>query len=128
MFHETFKGGHPTFNEKGERKKRFWWISNTGNVVCTNNWNEEVTTPSVSLTSRNKSDTGYYALSQNYFCEKYVHRLVARFFIPNPFNKKYVNHKDGNPLNNHWRNLEWVTARENQLHRYGHKDYIETPC
>lgn len=44
----------------------------------------------------------------------YAHRLVAQFFIPNPENKKEVNHKDLNKLNNKIENLEWVTASENQ--------------
>ena len=46
----------------------------------------------------------------------YIHVLVANAFIPNPLNLPEVNHKDGNKINNHISNLEWVTSQENSIH------------
>ena len=42
-----------------------------------------------------------------------VHRLVAQAFISNPNNLPCVNHKDENPGNNDFRNLEWCTYKYN---------------
>lgn len=54
-----------------------------------------------------------------------VHRLVCMAFHPiEGFNnyddyKDYqVNHKDGNTLNNHKDNIEWVTSKQNMQHAY----------
>ena len=45
-----------------------------------------------------------------------THRLVAKAFIPNPSDRREVNHKDGNKENNIAYNLEWATRSENMLH------------
>lgn len=48
----------------------------------------------------------------------FVHRLVAKAFLPNPLDLPEVNHIDGNTLNNNVSNLEWCTHLHNVDHAY----------
>lgn len=47
-----------------------------------------------------------------------LHRLVALTYLPNPDNLPIINHKDGNPQNNHVSNLEWCDYSYNLQHSY----------
>ena len=81
----------------------------------------------VSNLGRFKNSTG--VITENYKVVEYIkvsvlnktyalHRLIAKAFLENPENKEHVNHKDGNKLNNILSNLEWITNRENQIHKF----------
>lgn len=61
---------------------------------------------------------------------KKIHRLVAQAFIPNPENKPFINHIDGNRQNNNVTNLEWCTNQENQIHalKYGLNNNYGANC
>lgn len=48
----------------------------------------------------------------------YVHRLVAQYFIPNPENKKCVNHKNCDRADNKVSNLEWCSYKENNNYTF----------
>lgn len=52
-----------------------------------------------------------------------LHRLIAYYFIHNPNNKTFVDHIDGNRLNNKISNLRWVTRSENNHNRLKAKGY-----
>ena len=68
-----------------------------------------------------KSNRGYLqvCLTKNGKSKTFlVHRLVAKTFIENVYNKSQVNHIDGNKENNSVNNLEWCTSSENNKHAF----------
>lgn len=67
------------------------------------------------------SSTGYYMISVsiNNKSKPYrVHRLLAETFIQKKDGCLFVNHIDGNKLNNSLENLEWCTHLENMQHAF----------
>ncbi len=60
---------------------------------------------------------GYYGVNINSRRE-YVHRIVATCFCPRRGEHDEVNHRDGDKLNNDWRNLEWTSHLRNVRHAY----------
>lgn len=51
-----------------------------------------------------------------------VHRLVAHKFVEGySSTNNFVNHIDEDILNNHYKNLEWCTLRQNTIHSTGRK-------
>lgn len=55
----------------------------------------------------------YYVWVSVYPYQYQLHRLMALVFLPNFYNKPYVNHKDHDKTNCKLYNLEWVTPSEN---------------
>lgn len=75
------------------------------------------------IISPSKSNSGYLQVTLYDGSNKkikFIHRAIAESFLPIGENmsdvKINVNHKDGNKLNNHIDNLEWVTCSENIKH------------
>ncbi len=97
-------------------------VSNYGNVRA--NW---IDVPRRNLSHRTKIEkqkplrswvhtTGYARVGLGRNNQKYVHRLVAEAFLPNPNNLTQIDHIDGNRLNNSVDNLRWVSAKQNSLY------------
>lgn len=81
------------------------------------------------IKSQRKKNNGYLIVDlykDNIQKTCHVHRLVADAFIPNPYGKETVNHRDGVVTNNVLDNLEWATPREQNLHFY--RNGLKTQC
>lgn len=69
------------------------------------------------ILSFSNNGTGYKQVclcKDNVKSTKYVHRLVAEAFVPNPNNYTDINHKNEKRDDNMASNLEWCTKKYNQ--------------
>lgn len=63
-----------------------------------------------------KKENGYYIVTlhkDGKQSSRYVHRLIAETFLPNPNGLPQVNHKNENPADNRLINLEWCDGKYN---------------
>ena len=93
-------------------------ISNLGNIK--NRKGE------LMVVGKRKSNSGYYQVrfyKDNKYYYRYIHRMMAIAFIPNPNKYLEINHKDEARDNNMVHNLEWCDRSYNN--NYGTaNDYI----
>ena len=100
-----------------------YFISNDGRVYCNlgkGNRKNGKTVPLYEIKPR-PGKNGYSRIyarqtSTNMRKDLYVHRLVAKYFIPNPMNKPQINHKNCDRSDNRVENLEWCTSKENNAY------------
>lgn len=67
------------------------------------------------------SNSGYiqvrlYKNGKYYY--RYIHRLMAIAFLPNPNNYRTVNHINGNKMDNRIANFEWASDEMQQRHAF----------
>lgn len=105
----------------------YYEISNLGNVrskertvICSNGDLKPIKSR---ILSPGNNGSGYLFVQLwlgNHSTRKYVHRLVAENFIPNPNNLLEINHIDGNRSNNCVNNLEWCNRLYNERQKEKH--------
>lgn len=83
---------------------------------------EAIMTPSI-------NGQGYYILElyrEGKHQTKLLHRLIGQAFIPNPENKKCINHKNSIRHDNSLSNLEWATYSDNNQHAFDFGKQVKT--
>lgn len=94
-------------------------VSNLGNIRNTKSG--QILNPGIS--GNGYKQVSLRMIASNKFEKRYVHRLVAAYWIPNPDNKREVNHINLDRTDNRVENLEWITSSENQKHKYKNGNY-----
>jgi HNH endonuclease len=94
-------------NYRVEDNGRIYTKLSDNGAVVTNSWRQKYI---------NKSN-GYEKISYKNKSLS-VHRIVFRKYVGSLSEDLTINHKDGNPLNNHFENLELVPQGQNNLHSY----------
>ena len=69
----------------------------------------------IKSTNETVIDSGYYnnAIGYMQFAGDFVHRHVAKAFVPNPCNFEYVDHINSNRVDNRADNIRWVSRKAN---------------
>lgn len=94
----------------------YYMVSNLGRVYSFPRYDNMMRKHGGHFVSTQIAKTGYeiaHLMLNGKRTAKYVHRVLAESFIPNPFGKKEIDHIDANKTNNRIDNLRWCTRIEN---------------
>ena len=93
-------------------KRKIYKISNKG-IIKTIDYKDN---KKVTILKPRKDSKGYYYITINIENKKKnfrVHRLIAENFIPNPYNKPFIDHINNIKTDNRIQNLRWATQKDN---------------
>jgi hypothetical protein len=66
------------------------------------------------------NNDGYYYYNLSNRNKVLIHQLVPLYFISEKLINTVINHKDGDKLNNYYKNLEYISQEDNCLHAINH--------
>lgn len=110
------------FSIENTEHEEFFSIPNFSNYYISKKGNIYHSSKKKLMNQNILNGTGYKAVNikndDGKYQTKKIHRLLMEIFVPNPLNKKCINHIDGNKLNNDLSNLEWASHSDNLYHAW----------
>lgn len=110
-----------------ENVRDVYWITENGDVLSENKNMKPLKLRETKSTRKSKNRYLGVCLVEKgkEYYKRYtkVHKLVALAFVPNSESKDQINHIDQDGHNNHYSNLEWMSAKENSRFSNAKKVY-----
>ena len=98
------------FNKEFKKTKiSNYWISEDGDIINMNQKHPKIMKQQTSLDGHKRIELYENGKSKKYF----IHRLVYETYIRELIDGLVIEHLDGNPSNNNYRNLKQSTQKEN---------------